>query len=71
MTMAEYVAWLKDNGFEAIKNFTNLEKLPPLPKYELDDKRRNLFCRLCKCYVPAKARVAYKRCPLDKWKEAK
>jgi hypothetical protein len=67
LTMAEYATWLKEHGLEVVKNFTDLEKLPPLPKYELDNKRRNLFCRLCKCYIPAKARVADMKCPLDKW----
>jgi len=28
---------------------------------------RSLWCRLCKCYIPAKARVEDEKCPLDKW----
>jgi hypothetical protein len=67
MTMAEYATWLKENGLEVVKNFTDLEKLPPLPKYPLDEKRRNLFCRLCKCYVPSKSRVVEMDCPLNLW----
>jgi hypothetical protein len=67
MTMGEYAVWLKANGVEVVKHFTELEKLPPLPKYELDGKRRNLFCMLCKCYTPAKSRVANEYCLLGKW----
>lgn len=29
--------------------------------------RRSLWCSICKCYIPAKARVAEEKCPLDKW----
>lgn len=65
--MAEYTQWLKDNGIEVLKNLHQLEVLPKLPKYELDDKRRNLFCRICKCYVPAKARIEKEHCQLGKW----
>ena len=63
MTIREYAKWLKDNGIEILENFNQLETLPKLPKYELDDKRRNLFCRICKCYGPAAARVRDKQCP--------
>jgi hypothetical protein len=30
---------------------------------------RTLWCKICKCFVPAKARVQEEKCPLDKWKE--
>ncbi len=29
--------------------------------------KRTLWCRLCKCYVQAKARVEDEICPLDRW----
>lgn len=29
---------------------------------------RSLWCSICKCFIPAKARVADERCPLDKWR---
>ncbi|HUV42111.1 MAG TPA: hypothetical protein VMW23_10020 [Sedimentisphaerales bacterium] len=67
MTGNEYAAWLLQHGIAVITNFTELEKLPLLPKYEQDSKRRQLYCRLCKCFIPAKARVADKNCPLKKW----
>jgi len=28
---------------------------------------KTLWCSICKCYIPAKARVAEEKCPLDKW----
>ena len=31
--------------------------------------RKTLWCSLCKCYIPAKARVLNEKCPKDKWKE--
>ncbi len=29
--------------------------------------KRTLWCSICKCYIPAKARVEDEKCPLDKW----
>ncbi len=26
-----------------------------------------LWCSICKCFIPAKARVENEKCPLDKW----
>ncbi len=65
----EYTKWLLENGIKVITHLTELEKLPKLPKHELNKKRRNLYCRLCKCFIPAKARVKEYYCPLGKWKE--
>ncbi len=68
MMKLEYEAWLKAQGIiNIVANFTELEKLPMLPKFDQDNNRRNLFCRVCKCYVPAKSRVEKERCPLSKW----
>lgn len=50
-------------------------------KYEFTDNRirtcqkceknywikRTLWCSICKCFVPAKARVESEHCPLKKW----
>ena len=30
-------------------------------------KARKLFCKQCKCFIPAKARVKDENCPLGKW----
>ena len=67
LTKTEYDAWLLRNGIKVLTNFTQLEKLPKLPKHEQSNKRRRLYCRLCKCFIPAKARVKDKICPLGKW----
>jgi len=67
MSAKECTNWLAKNGIKILTNFTELEKLPKLPKQEQDEKRRRLYCRLCKCYLPAKARVADMKCPLGKW----
>jgi len=29
--------------------------------------KRTLWCSICKCYIPAKARVEDEDCPLGKW----
>lgn len=31
--------------------------------------KRTLWCSLCYCYIPAKARVEEEKCPLGKWAE--
>jgi len=69
LTLKEYANWLKQHGIEVLTNFTQLEKLSPLPKHSLDNKRRNLFCRLCKCFIPAKAKVENEKCLLNKWEK--
>ncbi len=30
---------------------------------------KSLWCSICKCFIPAKARVEDEKCPLGKWKE--
>ena len=68
LTTMEYLKWLKDNGIEVIKNLDQLEKLPELPHGERGAGRK-LFCKLCKCFIPAKARVKEEKCPLGKWEK--
>ena len=65
----EYMAWLFKNGIEVLENFTQLEKLPKLPKHEQEKGRRRLYCRICKCFIPGKARVENENCPLGKWEK--
>ena len=67
MSKGEYLKWLAKNKIDILKNFAQLEKLPRLPKQEQAKGRRNLFCRICKCFVPAKARVENEKCPIGKW----
>ena len=30
--------------------------------------KKGLWCSICKCFVPGKARVENEKCPLNKWK---
>jgi len=70
MSKIEYIKWLKNNGIDILKNFNDLEKLPKLAKHALSRTRRNLFCRICKCFIPAKASIKDSTCPLGKWEGA-
>lgn len=67
LSSSEYAAWLLRHGIKVLTNFSQLEKLPKLPKYEQGPGRRNLYCRICKCFVPAKARAEGAKCSLGKW----
>ena len=67
LTRREYFGWLKDNGIDVLKNIDQLEKLPDLPAGDRG-QGRNLFCKICKCFIPAKAYVEDEKCPLDKWR---
>ena len=69
MSRTEYTAWLVKHGIEVLTNFTQLEELPMLPKYKQSNKRRNLYCRICKCFIPAKARVKEMNCPKNVWED--
>ena len=64
MTRLEYGKWLLKNGIKVITNFTDLESLPKLPKQYTG---KNIYCRICKCDIPAKASVKEMKCPKDKW----
>jgi len=67
LTWTEYYDWLKAQGVvNIIKNFDDLSKLPELPKKE-NRKGTKLFCMICKCFIPAAARVPEKKCELGKW----
>lgn len=67
MSKAEFITWLLAHGIDMIKNISSLEKLPKLPVYKQMKGRRNIFCQICKCFIPAKARVKDEKCPLKKW----
>jgi len=67
LKMSEYADWFRRNGIELIKNAMEFEKTPPLLKMPQGPGRNNLFCRICKCYIPAKARVEKETCKLGKW----
>lgn len=63
---AEYLKWLTANGIDIVKEFTDLTRLPMLDKHDFEPGR-SLFCRLCKCWIPAKAYSKDEQCPKDKW----
>lgn len=56
LTKAQYGKWLAENGIKVLRNWKDLAALPKLPK-EPNGKGRGLYCRICKCFVPAKACV--------------
>ena len=60
----EYAGWLLKNGIKVLTHLEDLTVLPDLPK---GTEGKNLYCRLCKCFIPAKARVENETCPLNKW----
>ncbi len=66
LTKYEYIRFIWKHGREFLRNIKDLTKLPPLPKKE-KRKRTMLFCRLCKCYIMAKARLEDQECSLGLW----
>lgn len=66
-TKAEFALYVISNLGEFIKNLNNLSKLPEMPLGSYG-KHKHLFCRICKCYIPAKARLVVSKCDLGKWK---
>lgn len=58
--------YFKTQKLDVIKKLDELEQLPKLPKKEKSKTNRFLFCRICKCYIPAKAK-SDEKCPLNKW----
>lgn len=67
LTKAEYGKWLVKHGVGILRNREDLAALPMLPKEE-NGRGKGLYCRICKCFVPAKAHVDYET-QLTKLKE--
>jgi len=70
----EYLTYLKEQGIDLIGEIEHTERLQNLPKHKKDEKRRYLFCGICKCPVAITAGIENKKCPHprgDKWKELK
>lgn len=63
----EYLAYLAKHNIKVITEFTDLSKLPKLPKHKQGKNRRGLYCRSCKCFIFAKARVESEECLLGNW----
>ncbi len=71
MTRMEHLDWLIEHKVEVFDNFACLESLPELPRYERDDRRKNIYCCICKCLIPVAADIPEKKClhpEGDKWK---
>jgi hypothetical protein len=66
LTRREWTIWLWKNGIRVLKNISQLEILPELPK-KPKSKNGIEFCRVCKCFLEGKTRVEDERCPLNKW----
>ena len=66
LTLADYAAFLAKHKIEVVKNIADLSVLPPLNKKDYQPGAK-LFCRICKCWLPAKAYVKNEKCPLNKW----
>lgn len=66
MTPSGYLTWIKDHGLEVVSNLDDLTRLPDLPKEEYSEGRK-LFCRKCKCFLPAKTMAENEHCPIGKW----
>jgi hypothetical protein len=67
LSINQYIWFLDINGItNVIKNLNDLSVLPPLPKQNYKPGAK-LFCAVCKCWLPAKARVKDEKCPLNKW----
>jgi hypothetical protein len=66
MTESEYYKWIVANG--GIKKFlSEIEDLTQwvlLPKQQYG-KKRKLFCRICKCWLPAKSYLKSETCPVN------
>lgn len=63
----EYAKFVFEHGMDFIKHIDNLVELPELPKGKNDGRRKKIFCMVCKCFIPAKAREKDEACPLGKW----
>ena len=62
----EYLKWLADHKIEVITHIDDLTALPPLDSQPYAPGK-SLFCRLCKCWIPAKCYSPDAHCPLGRW----
>jgi|GEM_PF-2883653 len=69
MEWKEFFLWIESNGRKQkfIDEIGDLTGWPLLPKKEYS-KGKKLFCRICKCWLPAKSYVNEEQCPLGLWK---
>ena len=72
MTWTEYWTWIDEHGgrLKYFKEINDLAAWEPLPDQE-NTRGRKLFCRICKCFMPDKARLKNETCPADRWPDYK
>lgn len=70
LTKWQFAGWVIHNGgiVKFLKDINDLIDWPMLPKRDFK-KREKLFCRVCKCWIPAKSMIKTEHCPLGKWQE--
>ena len=68
LTWHEFYRYINDKGglIKFMKEIASLESWPLLPKQAYAPKRK-LFCRVCKCFLMAKAASEDEACPHNKW----
>jgi hypothetical protein len=66
MKKADYLKWLASHGIEVLEHLDRLSELPLLEKVEYQ-QGRSLFCRDCKCWLPAKVYAPDAACPQGRW----
>ncbi len=67
LSKTEYTVWLASHGIRVLENIDQLEALPVLPRQKRSESRQGLYCRICKCYLPAKANVEDEDCIMGSW----
>jgi hypothetical protein len=67
MKKADYLKWLASHGIEVLEHLNRLSELPLLDKHDYA-QGLSMFCRDCKCWLPAKTFVPDADCPRNKWK---
>ena len=70
MSVLEFGAWILKNigTVRAVRQLHQTEQWPQLPKQAYTSKRK-LFCRICKCWLPAKTFIKKENCSEGQWKD--
>lgn len=66
-TKQEFALYVITRLGKIVDNLNDLSRLPDMPVGSSWNKRKHLFCRKCKCYIDAKARIERSKCDLGKW----
>ena len=68
LTKMEWLTFAAGHVKDMVTHIADLSALPALPRREYRPGA-HLFCTICKCLVPAKARVKQEHCPRGLWKD--